>query len=157
MQEANGATLTPDELAALACVLDTLIPPSTDGRLPGAGELGLAKEIGATLRSRPDAWPLVAQGLSAFRELVGGDGTEGFAARPIARRTQLLNDLSVSQPALVPTLLFNTYAAYYGHPRIARALGIEAWPPHPTGYAMEPVRSERLDAMRRRKPIYRDV
>ena len=26
---------------ALACVLDEIIPPSEDGRFPGAGELGL--------------------------------------------------------------------------------------------------------------------
>jgi hypothetical protein len=75
----------------------------------------------------------------------------------MALRTQVLNDLSVSHPAFVPTLAFNVYGAYYRHPRVTRALGIEAWPPHPKGYAMEPTSSARLDGMRRRSPMYRTV
>jgi hypothetical protein len=63
--------------------------------------------------------------------------------------------LSESQPALVPTLVFNTYSAYYRHSEIIEILGIETWPPHPTGYEMAPTSSERLDQMRRRPPIYR--
>ena len=51
-----------DETGTLRAVLDEIIPPSGDGRLPGAGELGLAEG----LRERAaDLWPVLAPALEA--------------------------------------------------------------------------------------------
>jgi hypothetical protein len=155
MSDDGSARLTPDDLQALVCILDTLIPRSADGRLPGAGELGIASEIESMLSPQGELWQSIVAGLAAFRSRVGDDGLEGFAASSIADRSQLLNDLAEAQPALVPTLVFNTYAAYYRHPKVITILGIEAWPPHPKGYEMAPMSPERLDHMRSRPPLYR--
>ena len=50
--------LTPELTRNLSAVLDELIPPSADGRLPGAGALGLASAIEEKMREQPDLRPL---------------------------------------------------------------------------------------------------
>jgi len=153
-EETEGLSAAQRE--ALGCILDTLIPKSEDGRLPGAGEIGLAAAIEEAMAAQPALRPAVALGLAAFEELVAGMGLDGFAASPVAERARLLEELGTSQPAFVPSLVFPTYIAYYQHPRVVVALGMEARPPHPKGYEMEPTDTSLLDEMMKRKPLYRD-
>ena len=44
-QAANDSGFSEAQERALACVLDEIIPPSEDGRFPGAGELGLVSYV----------------------------------------------------------------------------------------------------------------
>ncbi len=44
-EEMNHSRFSDHEERALATVLDQIIPPRSDGRLPGAGELGLVRHI----------------------------------------------------------------------------------------------------------------
>ena len=62
---------TPEQRTALACVLDEIIPPSEDGRLPGAGEIGLAEHLEQNVT---ELEPFVVQGLAALDELAAGRG-----------------------------------------------------------------------------------
>jgi len=48
--ETNHPGFSADEQRVLASVLDEIIPPSSDGRLPGAGELGLVSYIEQALQ-----------------------------------------------------------------------------------------------------------
>jgi hypothetical protein len=148
--------LSEAELLALSCVLDTMIPPSADGRLPGAGELGLAAGLGETIAAQPALKVAVGSGLAAFRDAIEPGGLDAFAARPIAERSRVLSELEEGQPAFIPALTFATYTAYYKHPRVIEALGIEAWPPHPKGYEMEPTDPSLLERVRRKPPLYRE-
>jgi hypothetical protein len=127
--------------ARLAAVLDTLIPPADP--LPGAGELGLAGGLPSDIR------PVVDPALAAL--------PENFASLPVSERAQLLNDLSATQPAFVPTLVFHTYLAYYSHDRVVEALGLETRPPYPEGYDMEPSDLTLLDPVRESPRRYRDA
>jgi len=120
---------TEQEQCALAALLDTLIPASEDGRLPGAGSLGLAKPLAAKL---PDLQPALA----------GGPGLE---------------ELSQEHPELLPGLVFQTYVHYYQHPQVQEALGLEGRPPHPLGYTLEDGDLGRLQAVRQRGRLYREV
>ncbi len=52
--------LSPAALRDLAHVLDDLIPPSGDGRLPGAGGLGLAAYLDTALDVMPELKAMVA-------------------------------------------------------------------------------------------------
>ena len=143
-------TLTKDQERGLAALLDTLIPPSQDGRLPGAGELGLGTELAA----RDDLRPLLTGGLATLDAKAGGDG---FAALDAGARAEVLHAHADADPAFVPSLLFHLYSAYYQQPRVVAGLGFEHRPPYPQGYAMDPTDTSRLDAMRRRPPLYREV
>jgi hypothetical protein len=53
-----------DEMRLLAGVLDEIIPPSDDGRLPGAGQVGVAADVDRALRSLPDLRAMITQGLA---------------------------------------------------------------------------------------------
>lgn len=145
---------SPEQRSALRCILDEIIPPSDDGRLPGAGEIGLAAHLEEKV---PELEPFVIQGLAALDELAGRRGAEGFAALPRAARPELLNEYAAADPGFLPGLIFQTYVAYYMHDRVVEALGFEARPPHPLGYDLETGDLTRLDRVRGGPRMYREV
>lgn len=135
-------------------ILDTLIPPSDDGALPGAGALGLAPDIRE--KSAPVA-ELVERGLGAADARARERGATSFAALPLTDRADVLRELEVSEPGFVPGLVFHTYAIYYQHPRVLEALGVEPRPPHPKGYDLEPGDLSALERVRARGRLYRET
>lgn len=148
---------TPAEERALASLLDELIPPSGDGRLPGAGELGLGAHVAAVARANPDVAAVLRDGLAALDARARERGGAGFAALPRPERTRVLQDLAATGPSFLPGLLFHTYVGYYQHPRVLEGLGLEPRPPHPAGYELEPGDLSLLDPVRRRGRLYREV
>jgi hypothetical protein len=156
MDDANGSPrLGPDERRTLAAVLDELVPPSPDGRMPGAGELGLADHVEAVLARTPELAPVIAQGLAAIDGIARSRGATCFATLPREQRAPLLRELPPTEP-LVPTLVFHAYTGYYQSARVLEGLGLEPRPPHPQGHVLEPGDLTGLDAVRRRGKIYRD-
>jgi hypothetical protein len=141
--------LTPAQCATLSCVLDEIIPASADGRLPGAGALGLAGAVEGFLQRTPGAVAGLARALDAL-------GAEGFGALAGARRTQALHDFEARTPGFVPGLIAPAYLAYYQEPRVYEALGLEPRPPHPKGHVLEAGDLGLLEAVRRRGKIYRE-
>ena len=141
--------LTPEQRATLSCVLDEIVPPSADGRLPGAGALGMAGAVEGFLQRTPGAVSGLARALEAL-------GAEGFGALAGAQRTKALHDFEAKTPGLLPSLIAPTYVCYYQEPRVWVALGLEPRPPHPKGHVLEPGDLSLLEAVRRRGKIYRD-
>lgn len=139
------------DLHLLTSVLDEIIPPSADGRLPGAGQLGLARSIDASLQKTPELRAMIAQGLTELDTLARDRKGTPFTALAKDDKVQLLNEQGFVLP-----LAFQTYIAYYGHTRVADGLGLEARPPHPTGYQLKPNDLSLLDAVRRRPKGYRE-
>jgi hypothetical protein len=140
---------------ALTAVLDAIVPPSADGRLPGAGELGLARAIEEQLGAM---CAFTARGLDALDALARERGAAGFAALAAADRTQALNAHAASDPGFLPGLVFQIYSAYYQHPRVLEGLGLEPRPPHPKGYPLDQPDLEALLApVRARTKLYRDA
>jgi len=146
--------LSPAAEQALACVLDAIVPARDDGRLPAAGALGLVAPVSERLG---DAAPLVAQGLAALEERAVARGASGLAALEPGDRAELLEEFATQQPAFLPLLSFHTYTAYYQHPRVLEALGLEARPPYPGGYELEPGDLSLLDRVRERPRLYRET
>jgi hypothetical protein len=147
------AILDPEQTAILTSVLDALIPPSGDGRLPGAGELGLAAEIERRMGESPALRPAVVQGLAAVERIAAERGGAGFGALPPDARRAVLDEAATAEPAFLPGLLFQTYLAYYQEGRVLEGLGLEPRPPFPGGYEMEPLDETLLSAVRRRGPL----
>ncbi len=140
---------------ALASVLDALIPPSADGRLPGAGEIGLASAIEEKLGAM---CAFTARGLDALDALARERGANGFAALVAAERSDVLNAHAAADPGFLPGLVFQIYSIYYQHPRVQEGLGLEPRPPHPRGYALEqPDLDALLAPVRARAKLYRDA
>lgn len=145
---------SPQEERGLTALLDTLIPASRERGMPGAGAIGLS---GYIAEHAADLQPLIVQGLAALDESAREHGAESFAALSPPERAELLNAHAENDPGLVPALVFHGYSGYYQHPRVVAALGFEHRPPYPEGYPMEATDETRLDAMRRRPALYRDV
>lgn len=146
--------MTSDFDTNLAALLDTLIPPSRDGRLPGAGAAGVAdyiEEKASELR------PLLEEGLAALDRLAGERGAAGFAALDAADRAEVLKAYAEQVPAFVPGLLFHTYVGYYQQGPVVEGLGLEDRPPFPEGYVVEPTDLEALlGDMRDRPKLFRE-
>ncbi len=136
-----------DQRGVLACVLDEIVPPSADGRMPGAGALGLADAV-ERFAANAGALAGLANGLDAL-------AAQGFAALPRERRAAALAEFAAREPGFVPGLLFPTYTSYYQHPRVYQALGLDPRPPHPQGYTLEAGDLAKLEAVRARGPIWR--
>lgn len=128
-------------------ILDTLIPPSPDGRMPGAGSLGLAEVVRVQVAGAND---LVSAGLEAL-------ATARFLDLDFQSRIEVLRELERSQPAFISTLYVPTCTAYYQHPDVWVGLGLEPRPPHPKGYELEAGDLEGLERVRARGKQYRDV
>jgi hypothetical protein len=141
---------------AIDALLDTIIPPSADGRLPGAGAAGLAAYLDDVARNAPELTPVLEEGLAALDARAGDRGAEDFASLDPEARAELLEGLSSEQPAFLPLLSFHVYAGYYQDPQVARALGTRP-APFPDGYEVEPNDLSLLDPVRERAPLYRDV
>jgi len=141
----------PAERRALACVLDALIPPSADGRLPGAGAVGVAGHVEQTLRTLPDLRAMVVAGLRDLDAQARAQHDRPFVALDAAERAALVAMQGFSY-ALVP----HAYIGYYQHERILAALGLEPRPPHPKGYAMPANDVSLLGPVKARGPRYRE-
>jgi len=147
----------PAAARTLAAVLDELIPPSTDGRLPGAGAVGVVAYLEGVCLRTPDLRPALDDGLAALAELARENGAESLADLPQPRRAALLNDLTSRAPAFLPGLLFHTYAGYYQQPAVLEGLGLPPRPPFPEGYALEQGDLGLLDPVRARARLWREV
>jgi hypothetical protein len=154
-EEQSGPGFSRDEMRLLTSVLDEIIPPSDDGRFPGAGALGLADFVEQNLQKTPELRPVIAQGLSALEDLARSRDSRGFAALSGSDKRDALNELAATQPAFLPSLILQTYAGYYQNGRVVEALGLEPRPPHPEGYDLEPGDFKLLDRVRRRSAMYR--
>lgn len=152
---AAGSGLSPEQTRTLTCVLDQIVPPSADGRLPGAGQLGLAAAIEQGVRERPELEPGLLEGLAALEACARARSADGFVDVAAAERRALLDQAASQVPGFLLPLVFQTLVAYYAHPAVLEALGHEPRPPYPKGYDVPPTDFSILDPVRERDPIYR--
>ena len=149
--------MTDAHARTLAALLDRVVPPSADGRLPGAGTLGMAAPVAEAMRRAPEMELAILPALDDAESSARQRHGRAFAELSPEQQEALVQALDTAHPALIPTLAFHAYVAYYQHPRVVAALGLEARPPHPKGYEMAPNDLELLDPVRRRGKVYRDV
>lgn len=145
-----------DEKHLLTLILDELIPPSDDGRLPGAGALGVAAEVEAAVKATPALAPVIEGGVSALEGLARARDAGGFVALSRSERAAVLHEIESADPVFVPTLMMLAYVGYYGNDRVVAMLKPDANPPHPRGYEVEPDDAALLDPVRSRGKLYRD-
>ena len=130
----------------LTAVLDTLIPPSEDGKLPGAGSLGLASEVGSAIERDEDRSALVDAGLGAIRDATGSAGE--FVTLDLPSRVAAIESQLEAHPQLIPSIITPLYFAYYQDPAVLVGLGLPARPPFPGGYEVTPTDPDLLELLR---------
>ena len=152
------ADLTSDEERMLTTLLDTILPPSADGRLPGAGSAALVRHVARTAERMPMLQTVVEYGLSGIGERARQRNAAGWDALSTEERAAVVREFTAENGFFLPGFLFIVYSGYYVDPVVVRTLGLEPRPPHPAGY---PVDTDELDALlepvRRRGKMYREV
>ncbi|MCC6848239.1 MAG: gluconate 2-dehydrogenase subunit 3 family protein [Deltaproteobacteria bacterium] len=146
-----AADLSADQRRALACVLDALVPPSPDGRLPGAGAAGVATHVERTLRTLPDLRAMVVDGLRDLDVQARAQHGRPFVACGEGERAALVAAQGFGY-ALVP----HTYVGYYQQDAVLEAIGMEPRPPHPKGYTVAENDLSLLAPVKARSKRYRE-
>lgn len=145
--------LSEQQMSTLASVLDMIIPASDDGRMPSAAEVDVLAYIG---ENRADQIPLIVEGLTILDGLSDTRHRKGFAALAESDRQELVDELKRDQADFIQSLVSSTVVCYYQDDRVLEALGLEARPPFPQGYEVEPGDLSLLDPVRARPKLYRE-
>lgn len=115
----------------LRAVLGMLVPPSPDGRMPGAAELA---EVLRHVEEVAAALPAVRDALATLEsEAVARYGSE-FAALDHGGLSTLLDEFAARHPAVLQRLGLEAVTCYYQQDAVVERLGLEARPPFPIGY-----------------------
>jgi hypothetical protein len=154
--EDRGETITAAQRTTFVAVLDEIIPPSKDGRLPGAGAAGVLDSVIAGLKLQPPALKAVLAGLAALDDRAREAGAADFAALSREDRVDGMRALERDQPEFIPSLIYLTYTGYYQIESVTAGLGLESWPPHPGGFHLAASDPALVDPVRRRGKIYRE-
>ena len=146
--------LTEAQKQLIDVILDELVPPSADGRIPGAGAAGVAEFVLSASSFAPNhlqAVNLVLAGVSA--------NAADFSALDRAKRVSALKAVESDEPESFATLVRLAYMGYYSRPDIRPMFGVGAHPVHPDGYAVEresdSLMAELTEPVRSRGKVYR--
>ena len=115
--------LDADQQAILAALLNTLIPPGDDGRLPGAGSLDLREFMDNVLN--PDFEGVVQSAIDTLGE--------AFTALSTAEQEARVAELSTTHPDAFSELYLQALAVYYRQDAVLRGIGSGEGPPFPRG------------------------
>lgn len=140
----------------LATVLDELIPSRPDGRLPGAGTLGVGAVVERAAAGTAELGPVLTQGFATLENLARAINPVGFGALSRGARVEVLRDLEKVDPMFVPTLLTLACVGYYSNERVLTVLNGDARPPHPQGHEIEADDFSLLEGVRDRGKLFRD-
>jgi hypothetical protein len=135
----------------MAALIDAIVPPSDDGRLPGAGALDLVPHVERSVRQNPMLRPVIEYGLSAIGELAASRNASGLAGVSAAGWTAALREFAATDQFFLPAFLFLVYGGYYQHGQVLTALGLEPRAPHPQGHEMGGDDWSLLDPVRGRR------
>ncbi len=138
--------LTPEQGRVLAAVLNRIIP--ANDVMPGAGDAGIARFIDGVLAEAPHLRPHV---IALLHE---ADARERFAGLTEAEQDARLREMARRHREWFDTLLRSAYTGYYSEPRVLAALGRGS---HAEVASPRHFDTSRLDAVRKRGPIYRDA
>lgn len=126
----------------IVAILDELIPPSGDGRIPGAGALGIAAFFPKAGAYAPDPLGTVTEILNAV-----ASQAPNFLTLDQPAKVAVLEAVQRAHPEQFTTLLQLSYMGYYSQPSIRPLFGVGAHPVHPKGYAVSSESEELLDEL----------
>lgn len=132
------------ERARLDELLDQIIPPSADGSVPGAGQIGVGEYLSRVAETDADLAIFVRDALAFETD-----------RDPHAAVVQLEG----SDPAGFGAMLRHIYMGYYSRPDVRALFGLSPAPVHPKGYDVPVEPAELLAALTAsvaaRGPCYR--
>jgi hypothetical protein len=150
----SSRPLTPEQRAMLDLVLNMIVPPSADGRMPGAAEVGVPDYLFA---EAPEVLSVLQHELAELDRRSHERFAQGFAVLEAYGRKSLIKEMRAQDPSFMSRLAMEALACYYQHDRVLEGLGIEARPPYPKGHQVVQGDLSLLEPVRARGRNYRDV
>jgi hypothetical protein len=147
----SAVLLTEKQQQTLMAVLNLIIPPSDDGRMPGAAEYDIWGYVGA------EAHPLIRDQLERLNEQALAQHDKPFAALDEAAAQSMVTQIQTAESDFMRDLANQTVACYYQQDRVLIAIGMEARAPFPRGYEVAAGDLSLLDPVRARGRVYRQV
>lgn len=142
-----------NDLGFMKALLDLIIPSSGSGDLPGAGELGLAPDVVASIQADPALGPLVEGGVQALQEAARSQHREGLPGMAAEAGAQLVEAQLATHPFFIMGILRYLYPAYYQHPQVLEGIGEQPRPPFPEGFEVEATDVELLKKLEARRTV----
>ena len=150
----TDAPLTNQQRRALDCVLNLIVPPSSDGRLPGAADVGVLHYL---VEAEPASMPVLRDELDRLEAHAQLRFGAAFADLDPQARQRLVDSLRTDEPQFLRALALHTVTCYYEHDRVLAAIGMEPRAPYPQGYEVKSGDLSLLDPVRCRGRIWRDA
>ena len=144
--------LSEQQKETLAIIIDMMIP--AEGDMPSAADPLI---MNAIIDGLGDNGSLMVLALSALEDLSSKKYKQLFSRLESGQRDELIVSFKSSHTELVQLIEYCTASFYYLDDRVMHALGLEARPPHPGGYSVEPTDWSLLDPVRGRETIYRET
>ena len=147
-------SLTDAQRKTLDALLNLIIAPSDDGRMPGAAEYDIWGYIRAAASTLA---PAIRDELEQIDAQARAQHGKPFTALDEGGRQTLVEQMRAAEPGFMSKLANQTVACYYQQDRVLAAIGMEARPPFPIGYQVEAGDLSLLDPVRGRGRVYREV
>ena len=139
-----------DEQQILRIIVGHIIPASAPHDMPGADDELIFADIRHSARREEAA---IREAIATVSQMAGGR----LADLSRSEQGSLLGRFRSVHPLLARSCEVVTARCYYRDDRVMRAIGMEARPPFPLGFKVEPGELELLEPVRQRGKIYRDA
>lgn len=100
---------------------------------------------------------LFSEGLTSLEATSQEMHSKEFVRLSEQQAAEVLQRVESEQEEFFEAMVRQTYAGYYSDPTIVRLLGLEARPPQPGGYRLEPFDPGLLENVKNRSRFYKDV
>ena len=152
MEKNHGPeNLDAEQERTLMAILNLIIPPSEDGKMPGAADVGFLAYI-----YNENLIPWIREGLINIIEESQNKYGQEFSVISNSGETQLINKFRRKFLKFLNRLTTQVLQCYYQHDDVLEAIGLEARPPFPKGYFLEEGDLTLLEPVYLRGKIYRE-
>ena len=147
----GSENLTEEQKRTLNALLNLIIPPSEDGKMPGAADVGFFAHIDS---KKLINW--IQEGLLRIVEESHNKYGKEFSALNGSEQAQLIDSVRRRFLQFFNRLTTEVMQCYYLHDDVLEAIGLEARPPFPNGYVVGEGDLTLLEPVYLRGRIYRD-
>ncbi len=149
----SNQVFTEAQQALLTSALNRIIP--ADGKMPGAGDLGVMEFVENVVAPDPKLRRLVSDGLAQISIVASLQSGQEFIELGKDGQNAALKEVQAKQSAFFDFLLRQCYNGYYTHPQIQELIGYQC--PAPGEYEYKPFDESLLEPQRQRAPFWTQV
>jgi hypothetical protein len=144
--------LTEEQNTILSLLLNQIIPPSGDGKMPGVSTVDIFNFL-----ESENLFEWIKEGLNWIDEESHNKYEQKYSAMTIAKQSQIIARMRSMHFRFFSLLANRVIECYYQHDLVLKAIGLEPRSPFPEGYSIEDGDLTLLEPVLLRGKRYRDV